>query len=120
MVAKATLFAVVMVGTLLVVRPFDPARAGLFAIFITQSNDFDLGFPILQAVYGKTHPEIPRYLYLMAPISLIILNPVWFVLMEMGTQGNGEDGTTVTGRVRAINILKSDFARKYASNLNSR
>ncbi len=108
LVAKAALFAVVLVGTLLVVRPFDPARAGLFAIFVTQSNDFALGFPILQAVYGKTHPEIPMYLYLMAPISLIILNPVGFVLMEMGTQSHSEEeGMAVTGRVRAINVLKS-------------
>ena len=66
----------------------DPARAGLFAIFTTQSNDFALGYPILVAIYGHTNPEFPMYLYLMAPISLVVLNPIGFIFMEMGSASN--------------------------------
>jgi polyferredoxin len=35
------------------------------------------------ALYEKTHPDYASYLYLMAPISLVILNPLGFVLMEL-------------------------------------
>lgn len=38
------------------------------------------------ALYMKTHPEYASYLYLMAPISLAILNPIAFVLMEINKQ----------------------------------
>lgn len=40
----------------------------------------------VKAIYDKTHPEYALYLYLMAPISLAILNPVAFVLMEINKQ----------------------------------
>ncbi|KAK7068809.1 hypothetical protein SK128_020429, partial [Halocaridina rubra] len=83
-ISKATLFFLVILVTLLVYRPIDFGRAGLFAIFCTQSNDFALGYPIVAALYGKTHPEFPSYLYLVAPISLVLLNPIGFVLMEVG------------------------------------
>lgn len=38
------------------------------------------------AVYQQTHPEYAAYLYLMAPISLVILNPIAFVMMEIGKE----------------------------------
>ncbi|KAG0722565.1 Integral membrane protein GPR155 [Chionoecetes opilio] len=74
----------VVVVTLLVYRPMDTGKAGLYAIFCTQSNDFALGYPIVAALYGKTHPEFASYLYLVAPISLVLLNPLGFILMEIG------------------------------------
>lgn len=37
----------------------------------------------MDALYKNTHPEYASYLYLMAPISLAILNPLSFVLMEI-------------------------------------
>lgn len=83
-ISKATVFFLVIVVTLLVYRPVDYGRAGLFAIFCTQSNDFALGYPIIAALYGKSHPEFALYLYLVAPISLVLLNPIGFILMEIG------------------------------------
>lgn len=41
-------------------------------------------FVIVEALYKDTHPDYASYLYLMAPISLAILNPISFVLMEIG------------------------------------
>lgn len=84
LLAKAVVFIVVLVITLLVTRPIDLSKSGLLAIFCTQSNDFALGYPIVKALYDKTHPEYPSYLYLMAPISLVILNPIAFLFMELG------------------------------------
>uniref|UniRef100_A0A6V7LQ70 DEP domain-containing protein n=1 Tax=Bracon brevicornis TaxID=1563983 RepID=A0A6V7LQ70_9HYME len=68
----------------MVTRPTNPGRAALFAIFSTQSNDFAIGYPMISALYGSTHPEYSAYLYLMAPISLAILNPIGFILLEIG------------------------------------
>jgi hypothetical protein len=30
------------------------------------------------SLYHKSHPEFPSYLYLVAPISLVFLNPIGF------------------------------------------
>ncbi|XP_077290669.1 integral membrane protein GPR155 homolog anchor [Arctopsyche grandis] len=86
LIAKAIVFFSVIVVSLLVARPLNFGRAGLFAIFCTQSNDFAIGYPIIVAVYQQSHPEYAAYLYLMAPISLAILNPLAFVLMEVGKE----------------------------------
>ncbi|XP_066144893.1 lysosomal cholesterol signaling protein [Euwallacea fornicatus] len=81
--AKSIVFLSVIVVTLLVGRPLNLSRAGIFAIFCTQSNDFAIGYPIVAALYKITHPEYASYLYLVAPINLAILNPIAFVLMEI-------------------------------------
>jgi len=62
----------------------NPSSSALFAIFCTQSNDFALGFPVLSAIYGTTNPDYPMYLYLLAPISLALLNPIGFIILEIG------------------------------------
>ena len=46
LISKLIVFVLVIVFTLLLTRPMDWAKAGLFAIFCTQSNDFALGYPI--------------------------------------------------------------------------
>lgn len=47
LIAKASVFILVCVLTLLVVNPQTRfSKAGLFPIFATQSNDFALGYPI--------------------------------------------------------------------------
>lgn len=101
LISKFIVFVSVIIVTLLVGRPINYGRAGIFAIFCTQSNDFAVGYPIgeaivcllslflhsfvssVDALYKHTHPEYGVYLYLMAPISLAILNPISFVLMEI-------------------------------------
>ena len=44
------------------------AVSALCAIFCTQSNDFALGYPVLSALYGQSHPEYPMYLYLLGKL----------------------------------------------------
>ncbi|KAL7635357.1 UNVERIFIED_CONTAM: hypothetical protein RMT77_014424 [Armadillidium vulgare] len=82
--SKTLVFVFVAFITLLVYRPIDFGKAGIYAIFSTQSNDFALGYPIVAALYGKDHPDFASYLYLAAPISLAFLNPIGFILMEIG------------------------------------
>lgn len=45
-VSKTAIFFLVLVITILVTRPTNTARAGLLAIFCTQTNDFAIGVPI--------------------------------------------------------------------------
>lgn len=106
LIAKSIVFVSVIIITILVGRPVNLGRAGIFAIFCTQSNDFAIGYPIgikrclgndirllirvvsVDALYKPTHPEYATYLYLMAPISLAILNPISFILMEIAKRNN--------------------------------
>lgn len=68
---------------MLVVRPLNLGKSGILSIFCTQSNDFAIGYPIVKALYSNVHPEYLAYIYLMAPISLAILNPIAYVMMEI-------------------------------------
>ncbi|CAG5108878.1 Similar to GPR155: Integral membrane protein GPR155 (Homo sapiens) [Cotesia congregata] len=99
--AKACVFLVVLGVSLIVTRPTNPGRAALFAIFATQSNDFAIGYPMIDALYGDTHSEYAAYLYLMAPISLAILNPIGFILLEIGKRrtGSQQSGWKLVGSV---------------------
>ncbi|TGZ48314.1 Uncharacterized protein DBV15_08645 [Temnothorax longispinosus] len=83
LLAKSCVFIAVLAVSLVIKKPSNPGRSALFAIFTTQSNDFAIGYPMIYALYGKTHPEYAAYLYLMAPISLAILNPIGFILLEI-------------------------------------
>uniref|UniRef100_A0A8C9Z9U9 G protein-coupled receptor 155 n=1 Tax=Sander lucioperca TaxID=283035 RepID=A0A8C9Z9U9_SANLU len=84
LVAKVTVFVLVCVLTLMVASPeCRYSKAGLYAIFATQSNDFALGYPIVDALYRSTYPEYLQYIYLVAPVSLMLLNPIGFALCEV-------------------------------------
>ncbi|KAM6915967.1 lysosomal cholesterol signaling protein [Xenentodon cancila] len=84
LVAKVTVFMLVCALTLMVASPESRySKAGLYAIFATQSNDFALGYPIVDALYRSTYPEYLQYIYLVAPVSLMLLNPIGFALCEV-------------------------------------
>ncbi|XP_069081477.1 lysosomal cholesterol signaling protein isoform X3 [Pleurodeles waltl] len=84
LIAKASVFFIVCGLTLLVASPDSRfSKAGLFPIFATQSNDFALGFPIVEALYQSSYPEYLQYIYLVAPVSLIMLNPIGFIFCEI-------------------------------------
>jgi len=53
-------------------------------ILATQSNDFALGLPIFKVLYTHSHPSYPLLLYVIAPISLVIINPIAFCMCEYG------------------------------------
>lgn len=93
-VAKTCVFLFVAVISMLLTHPHDMGKAGIFAISATQSNDFALGYPLFVALYQNTHPEYPMYLYIIAPIQLLILNTVGFFFLEVQkhTQSNIKNG----------------------------
>lgn len=67
-------------------------------------------------MYGQTNPEYIGYLYLVAPISLAILNPIAFIMMEYGTRYEALQaartrtrtvtGTTPTAKVPWLQVAK--------------
>lgn len=107
--AKSTVFFLVLLVGLFTHRPANPSRSALYAIFCTQSNDFALGFPVLNAIYGPSHPKYPMYLYLLAPVSLVLLNPIGFVLLEIGkSQATpGRQSNLKIARKVVLGILKN-------------
>lgn len=86
-VSKTIVFIVTAVGTHLYERRCAKriAFAGINAIFCTQSNDLAFGLPIVAALFSAEHPEYPAYLFVVAPISLMILNPIAFAMMAYGS-----------------------------------
>lgn len=102
LIAKAIIFFGVGSVSLLMSRTSNYGRAGILSIFCTQSNDFAIGAPIIAALYHKAHPEYGAYLYLMAPLSLAILNPIGYILLELSsvkksssTIKQGDDPSTI-------------------------
>ncbi|KAK7939293.1 hypothetical protein WMY93_002619 [Mugilogobius chulae] len=84
LIAKASVFVIVCLLTLVVSCPESRfSKAGLYSIFATQSNDFALGYPIVAALYKNTYPEYLQYIYLVAPVSLMFLNPIGFGFCEI-------------------------------------
>lgn len=85
LISKCIIFFAVGIVSLLLTRPLNFGRAGILSIFCTQSNDFAIGQPILDALYHRAHPEYVAYLYLMAPLSLAILNPIGYIFLEFSS-----------------------------------
>lgn len=79
------IFVGVVLVTMLLTKPANLSKAGLYAIFATQSNDFALGYPLLNSLYGDKN-QFSAYLYVLSPIQLLILNPVAIFLMEIQRQ----------------------------------
>ena len=85
--SKLFIFVLTLLTQILISR--DVSQGAMWAMFTTQTNDFALGLPLLQAVLGESHPYV-SYLYLVAPISLVILNPIGFIILEVARTGEGK------------------------------
>ncbi|XP_022596091.1 integral membrane protein GPR155 [Seriola dumerili] len=111
LIAKVTVFFIVCVLTLIVASPESRySKAGLFAIFATQSNDFALGYPIVEALYQSTYPEYLQYIYLVAPVSLMLLNPIGFAFCEIQKwkdEGNHQQSKLMIVGLVVLQVLKN-------------
>ncbi|RTG83930.1 uncharacterized protein DC041_0007873 [Schistosoma bovis] len=65
--------------TYLISRRFHLGIAAIVAMFVSQTNDVALAYPILYALF----PDLASYIYLFAPIQLIVLNPFAYFLLEL-------------------------------------
>lgn len=80
--AKLLVFISVTILTTTISYPTNFGYAGSLSILATQSNDFALGYPLIKSLYGDVKPEMLNYLSLMAPIQLLILNPLGIAMLE--------------------------------------
>ena len=85
--SRTAVFAITVASSLAANRgdKLATAKAGIRGIFVTQSNDFALGLPLLASMYPT---ELTRYVYIAAPISFLWINPMGFALLEMGTRSS--------------------------------
>lgn len=110
LIAKSIIFFGVGIVSLLMTASTTSSRfgrAGILAIFCTQSNDFAIGAPIVAALYHKAHPDYGAYLYLMAPLSLAILNPIGYILLELSsvkksTMKPDDDPSTIREQIEKV------------------
>ncbi|UJR28564.1 hypothetical protein I4U23_009797 [Adineta vaga] len=113
-IAKVTVFLCTAIITLIGERPRNFASMGLYAIMTSQSNDFALMLPIISAVYRQTHPDYERYIYLIAPISLVILNPIGILLIEIQKRFNEQNQhrkTNARDRLQLLKIISKNISR---------
>lgn len=119
LLAKSIVFFGVLIITFCISRPVHYGKPGIYAVFCTQSNDFAIGYPILTALYSRSHPDYPAYLYLMAPVSLAILNPIAFVLMELGKRQEATEAKNKNIEIlnkediAESNLQTSDFSERF-------
>ncbi|XP_049629355.1 integral membrane protein GPR155 isoform X2 [Suncus etruscus] len=107
LIAKASVFFIVCVLTLLVASPDSRfSKAGLFPIFATQSNDFALGYPIVEALYQTTYPEYLQYIYLVAPVSLMMLNPIGFIFCEIQKWKDSQNASQNKVKIVGLGLLR--------------
>ena len=91
LVSKSIIFFSVLLMELLL--NWDISRAALFAIYSTQTNDFGIGLPILNSVFDPDHTFV-GLIYLVTPISLLFLNPIGFILLEIDKENRREKHTS--------------------------
>lgn len=64
----------------------------------------------VEALYQSTYPEYLQYIYLVAPVSLIVLNPIGFVLCEIQkwkNQGNHQQSKLCIMGLVVLQVLKN-------------
>ncbi|CAH8604020.1 unnamed protein product [Schistosoma intercalatum] len=78
-ISKLIGFIMAITFTYLISRRFHLGIAAIVAMFVSQTNDVALAYPILYALF----PDLASYIYLFAPIQLIVLNPFAYFLLEL-------------------------------------
>ncbi|XP_067129150.1 lysosomal cholesterol signaling protein-like [Centruroides vittatus] len=79
---KSLIFLFVATTTACFYRPFNLALIGIYGILCTQGSDFSLAYPVVQSIFGNAQSSYPGYMYIIAPLSHVLFNPIGFLLME--------------------------------------
>ncbi|CAH8651247.1 unnamed protein product [Schistosoma rodhaini] len=78
-ISKLIGFIMAITFTFLISRRFHLGIAAIVAMFVSQTNDVALAYPILYALF----PDLASYVYLFAPVQLVVLNPFAYFLLEL-------------------------------------
>lgn len=66
-------------------RQSNTAVYSFFKLSVENNTNASLSLSVflVDALYRSTYPEYLQYIYLVAPVSLMILNPIGFALCEV-------------------------------------
>nr|CAH8867488.1 unnamed protein product [Trichobilharzia regenti] len=96
-ISKLIAFLMAMIFTFLISRRCHLGIAAIVAMFVSQSNDVALAYPILNALF----PDLASYVYLFAPVQLVVLNPFAYFLLELErVKSTDEELTPLVARDR--------------------
>ena len=73
LIAKSTVFVVVVLFTLILVRPTNLGRAGIYGIFSTQSNDLALGYPLRKSQWQFVECILSSYTCIIKLLTKLFL-----------------------------------------------
>ena len=80
--------------------------AGVYALFVTNSNDLAIGIPLVEAMYPIAQfPQGPNvlYIYVFAVMQNILVAPLYFMLLEYGkAKSSGQSGSVVLRILRSF------------------
>lgn len=71
-------------------------------IYVWSESNVHSNFILVEALYQTTYPKYLQYIYLVAPVSLMMLNPLGFVLCEI--QKWRENPCTSQGKMKIIGL----------------
>lgn len=89
------------------INPDSIANAGIYGVFVSQSNDVSVGVPIMTAVFGKAHPDWPVLLYI-GMLTRVMVNPFGFYMMQWGQIKKAEERRL---RAEALGIQPHEVAQ---------
>lgn len=101
-IAKVLTFFMVVIVTLVISKSRSVGKAGLYGIFVTQSNDFAMGYPLFFSLYHVDHPNFPDYLYVIAPLQLVLISPCGIFLMELHKYRTQNQSNSSTSALKII------------------
>ncbi|KAL3969964.1 helicase MOV-10 [Sarotherodon galilaeus] len=110
LIAKVCVFFLVCILTLIVASPVSRYTAN---DSLPSTVPLDIEPVVLlhgEALYQSTYPEYLQYIYLVAPVSLMFLNPIGFALCEnqkWKDQGNHQQSKVVIVGVVVLQVIKN-------------
>lgn len=73
-------------------------------------NHLSSSLSTVEALYQSTYPEYLQYIYLVAPVSLMLLNPIGFAFCEIQKwrdQGNHQQSKLLIVGIVVLQVLKN-------------
>ncbi|CAH8867167.1 unnamed protein product [Trichobilharzia szidati] len=116
-ISKLIAFLMAMIFTFLISRRCHLGIAAIVAMFVSQSNDVALAYPILNALF----PDLASYVYLFAPVQLVVLNPFAYFLLELErVKSTDEECTPLVARDRKEKKIISGTSSSLTPSRSSR
>jgi len=78
----------------------------VYSVAQVDDNSISCVYITVKALYSESHPEFLQYIYLVAPISLVFLNPIGFTMLEIHRRS--QDSAPNRGTCRVLLLVLKD------------